>query len=229
MDFYKLLQSAEELLFEVLMWVLLLPRTLWVVLTRPSSLPSYIYKELREKDGQRFDDAISPPLTLFICVALGSLAEPQQAGDEELLNALGRWIVNNYSNNLIASAVVYALPPIAVTAATMLAKGVQLRRDNYREAFYVQAYLICPVVIAIAIATRFSGEMQFPLLRYGAEALTAAILTWYAVNNIRTIRSLLACGWVKAGLLFIGALVVALVLLIVLVLSLTNHSLMTSS
>lgn len=229
MDFYKLLQSAEELLFEVMMWVLLLPRTLWVVLTRPASLPAYIHKELREKDAQRFDDMISPPLSLFICVALGSLVEPQGGGDDRMLNALGKWIESSYSNDLVASSVIYAMLPLAITAACMWAKGVPLRRENYREAFYVQAYLICPVAIAIAIATRFSGQMQFPVLHYAASALAAAVLVCYAVNNIRFIRSFLPCGWLKASIMFVGALLAAVLLLVLLILSITNHSLLASS
>ena len=41
MDFFKLLRSLDELLFEILTWIIYYPRTLWMVVRRPLRMIDY--------------------------------------------------------------------------------------------------------------------------------------------------------------------------------------------
>lgn len=222
MDFYKLLQSAEEFLFEVMMWVLLFPRTLWVVLTRPSMMPAYIHHELRQKDNLRFDDMISPPLALFIAVALGGVFDSKKSDDLRFLNALGKWLEGSFTNNLLMSAVIFALPPLAITWAVMQSRGEPLQRDVYRAPFYVQAYYASPLaVLAPAFAYLMNLWPSSPV-SWLFGLLLATIIGWYLVTNVRYVRATLECGWIKASLMLLGALLLALALLLVCLLAVMN-------
>ena len=48
MDFLKLIRSFEDLLFEVLTWLIFYPRTLWLTLRRPLTMAAYVEHEERE-------------------------------------------------------------------------------------------------------------------------------------------------------------------------------------
>jgi hypothetical protein len=41
LDFLKLLRSVEDLLFEVLTWIIYYPRTLWMVMRHPLQMIDY--------------------------------------------------------------------------------------------------------------------------------------------------------------------------------------------
>ena len=53
MDFLKILRSAEEALYEVMMWLLLYPRTIWLILRHPGQLHAKVSEELTQADDLR--------------------------------------------------------------------------------------------------------------------------------------------------------------------------------
>lgn len=222
MDFYKLLQSAEEFLFEIMMWVLLFPRTLRVIFTRPGTLPAYIHQELREKDHLRFDDLISPPICLFIAVALGGVFD--SSGDESMkvLNTLGQWLTGNYYNNVMASAVVFAIPPLFITKGVMAARREPLQRDSYREPFYFQAFLACPLALLVPAFIYMANITGWPPMVWTFNLLLTVLLFWYLAVNLRYIHAAIPCGWFRAALILGIALLKALGLLILFLLALSN-------
>jgi hypothetical protein len=66
--------AIERALFEVATWVILIPKTLYLVLSHPGKVPEYVKGELRPRDdgSARFQGIVSP-LLLFLLVALGPL------------------------------------------------------------------------------------------------------------------------------------------------------------
>ena len=62
MDFIKLIQSLQELVFEMVVWVLLLPKTFFRALLRPDLMVKYVNSELQKEPEKQFDDYISPVL-----------------------------------------------------------------------------------------------------------------------------------------------------------------------
>ena len=70
-DFFA---ALERVLFELVTWVVLVPKTLYLVLSHPSRVPEYVKGELDLKDEKRaqFEGSVSP-VFLFLLVAIGPL------------------------------------------------------------------------------------------------------------------------------------------------------------
>ena len=62
MDILKLMESIEELLYRIALWIVLLPRTIWFILSRPNQVFPYVAAELEKEPGKRFEEFMSPVL-----------------------------------------------------------------------------------------------------------------------------------------------------------------------
>lgn len=60
------LEGFEKLAYDVLLWLILVPKTLYKVVTNPSWVPDYVAKELADNEKARFDDFISPVILLLL-------------------------------------------------------------------------------------------------------------------------------------------------------------------
>lgn len=60
------LDGFEKLAYDILVWLILVPKTLAKVISNPSWIPGYVTKELAEKDAARFDDYLSPVILMLL-------------------------------------------------------------------------------------------------------------------------------------------------------------------
>jgi len=78
MTIFKVLQEIEKLIYKVLMWVILLPKTIVKIVVQPKWASKYVHDELHgsgeadESKGE-FDEYISPVILLLIVALLPSL------------------------------------------------------------------------------------------------------------------------------------------------------------
>lgn len=70
MDFTNLLRSAEQLLYEVVSWLVFYPLTLWRCIIRPIPMIAYAEQELTRPPEDRFAEALSPPIFLFLTLII---------------------------------------------------------------------------------------------------------------------------------------------------------------
>jgi hypothetical protein len=62
----KFLKSLEELLSELVSWLVFYPITMWRSLVRPLDMMRYADKELTDAVEDQYDDTLSPPMFLLI-------------------------------------------------------------------------------------------------------------------------------------------------------------------
>jgi len=62
MDFARLLQSVEDAVYEIMVWITLLPKTFFRALIRPDITVQYVSDEWKKKPDERFDEYLSPVL-----------------------------------------------------------------------------------------------------------------------------------------------------------------------
>jgi hypothetical protein len=65
-NFANLIDSLEKLAFEVLMWIIFIPKTLTKVFINPSWVSTYVKDELKKERGNRFQAYISPVFLLVV-------------------------------------------------------------------------------------------------------------------------------------------------------------------
>ena len=64
-DLIDFLDSIEKLAYKILLWIILIPKTLWRIITDPAWVPAYIKGQLADEESP-FDEHISPVFLLLI-------------------------------------------------------------------------------------------------------------------------------------------------------------------
>ncbi len=81
MDFMKLLKSLDDLLYEVVGWILFYPATSIRSVLNPIEMLRYSDRELEQVEEEQHTDKFRPPifllLTLLIAYLLGKVIQPQ--------------------------------------------------------------------------------------------------------------------------------------------------------
>lgn len=153
MNFGQLFQSAEDAVYEVMVWILLLPKTLIGAMVRPRQMVEYVAKEWEKKPEERFDDYLSPvllwlivlvvPLTLFAVV--GGLENAKVA--EQLPQ------ITLYS----------MIVPFTYIAWVEMANKEPVRRSTLKRAFYKHCYMLTPGLL-IAVIFSLLALFLLPLI-----------------------------------------------------------------
>jgi len=66
-DLTKIIEGIEALAYALLMWILLIPKTLAKIVFHPAWAPGYVSEQLKEDARSRFDDYLSPILLILLC------------------------------------------------------------------------------------------------------------------------------------------------------------------
>ena len=61
-----IIEGFERFAYEILIWVLLIPKTVITIILNPTWVPDYISRELNDKTDDRFDSYLSPVILILI-------------------------------------------------------------------------------------------------------------------------------------------------------------------
>lgn len=215
MDFMKLLKSLEELLYELVTWLLFYPLTMWRSVVRPLSMMRYADTELADRLEDQYDDTLSPPLFLLITLLLSqgvSSAFPSAYDTAAAAKELG-----SGSNLLIARGVVFGIFPLCMSVTALRQRSARITRNSLRPPFFSQCYVAAPFAFVVGLGFDFMFMPHAQGMMIGAMTLTIAI-AWYAQTQIRWFIRDMHMGAVRATgafiLAFVTASVVALMLAI---------------
>ena len=212
MDASNLLRSAEELLFDLAMLIVLYPRTLWQGIRHPAALARRIDVELTQEGGKRFDDMVSPPLCLLLSVALGGMLVPGDDSGADVANAFGMWITTSIYNQLMFSALLFSTVPLMFGWLLLRAQGRPFDRGNVRHPFYLQACLVSPMALALPLLVDVLVGDAEPWTRQAAGWLALAVVGTYLLHSTRAAMRELPCGALRGFWLALRALSIALLL-----------------
>lgn len=177
MDFMRLLQSVEELLYEFVTWLLFYPLTLIRCLRSPLQMMAYAESELKDDDKGQYDDALSPPIFLLITLFLMQMLGPAVLAGraEEPIGPLA-----DVRNLLAFRAVAFSVFPLLFAVQKLRRGGARLTRKTLKPAFYSQCYVTVPFVLLFNIGTivaQFGGAIPVT----GGIILMAVGLVWFVV------------------------------------------------
>ena len=171
----RLLKSVEELLYELVTWILFYPLTLWRCIRRPVPMMVYAGTELGDSDAERYDDALSPPifllLTLFIAHIIGL-----QFGVQSM--AVLPDIFADERNLLFFRAIAFSLFPLLLALRDVRRRGARLTRKTLQPAFYSQCYAAAPFILTINLAL-IVGQHGNPAAVLAGIAILVLGLVWY--------------------------------------------------
>lgn len=180
MDLMNLLKSIEELLFELVSWLLFYPLTFWKCVRRPIQMMAYAEAELRSETQTRYAAAISPPIFLFLTLIIAHLIELRFGlPTRELTGAMA-----DQRNLLLFRAVLFSLFPLMMAVQRIRFLNQSLTRETLRPAFYSQCYVAAPFALCFDLAmvsVRYETSSAWML----AGVMLGIGLIWYVCVEMR--------------------------------------------
>jgi hypothetical protein len=179
MNAMKILQSVEELLYEVMSWLLFYPRTLMMTLRHPLKTMHYSDAEQRDKPEKQYLETLSPPLFLVLSILLAhGLEMIFGVGVTDEPNPVSRFITANEQNLLAFRALMFSLHPLVFAWAFLKLSGHKIDRDSLRAPFFAQCYLSGATSILVSVGTLGVNDPAIWSTIAGI-VVVALITVWY--------------------------------------------------
>lgn len=211
MDFMKLLKSLEELLYEVVSWLVFYPLTLWRSLANPLHMMRYADEELADSPQDQYEDTLSPPLFLLLTLLLAqaiSHAIPSLYDDSTLPP-----ILSSTANLLIARGVIFSVLPLVMAVTLVRYKKIRLTRETLRPPFYSQCYVAALFVLIAGIGLDLMLIPHQAGLATGA-ALFAVAIAWYGQAQVRWFKRDLHITTAAGVGLFLSRFLIAVIVIL---------------
>lgn len=209
MNVLTILRSVEELLYEVMSWLLFYPRTLWMTLTRPLGTMRYSDGEQRDKPDKQYLETLSPPLFLVLSLLLAhglELALGLGVGTSHSL--LGQDIIRNDQTLLAFRALLFSLHALAFAWLSLKLEKKRIDRETLRPPFFAQCYLSGATTMLVSLGNvgiRYPNDTSTLL----GLAVIAVTTVWYLFVQRRWLMRLdRMTGW-RASLWAVGTFTVS--------------------
>lgn len=216
MNFMQWLNSLDELLYEIMSWLVFFPVTLWRAVTRPLTMMNYADLELRDKPEEQFTDTLSPPLFLVIALIVSHGVELGLGGGVNPIvtsNVGLATLVTDNSTLLLLRLVTFAVFPLMLAVRLLSARKVALNRNRLRAPFYAQCYAAGPFALFLGLGVSLAHAHQGWASTVGPILIVISLVAYVAVQAAWFARHL-GCGLLRGlmsgliGLLAGGVLVI---------------------
>lgn len=199
MNFFNLLQSLDELLYEVMSWLVFYPMTLWRTLVRPLQMMDYSDIEQGDAEDQQYTDTLSPPLFLLLSLILVHAAELALVGNDAVVaSKVGlSALVSTNTDLIMLRIVLYSLFPVLMATRLVRARRLRVDRDTLRAPFYSQCYVAALLAIMLGSAViLIKLAQEWALIAGGALAIFGFL--WFGFLQTAWFNQHLKCGRLRA-------------------------------
>ena len=201
MHFMQLLKSLDELLYEVMSWLVFFPLTLWRTLTQPITMMEYADSELHDPEEQQYEDALSPPLFLLLAILITqAISMSVDSGTNTFVadQAGLASLIQDDTSFLLLRLAVFSLIPMAFTVSQVGGRKRRMTRKGRQAPFYAQCYPVAALALTLGVCTSILSSNPGEGPRLAAQLLIVVALLLFLALEIRWLRRRLHCGWLKA-------------------------------
>lgn len=185
MNAMKILQSVEELLYEVMSWLLFYPRTLWMTLIHPLRTMKYSDAEQRDKPEKQYLETLSPPLFLVLSILLAHGIELAFGFRiEQDRTEISRLVTTNDQNLLVFRALMFSLHPLLFAWVFLKLSRRKVDRDSLRPPFFAQCYLSGATSILVSVAALGVRDPREWTTLLGAAVVLAATVWYVSIQRL---------------------------------------------
>lgn len=189
MNFVQWLNSLDELLYELMSWLVFFPVTLWKIMRHPLATMQYAEDQLLLEPDLQYRGTVSPPIMLILTIVLMQGIGLAVDGSNPIVASHRglAGLVNDNTSLLLLRLVLFGTFALMLATRKVNRSSVDLDRDTLKPPFYAQCYAISP------FALLFSGGLSaimhhHPRLQIcGLGAVIAGFL-FYGVVQVRWFR-----------------------------------------
>lgn len=202
MDFLNATRAIEQFAYELMLWVLFYPLTLFKVIINPARMMDYVAAESVKDEKDAFANAMRPALFLLVSLAIGALLLPFTEQEVASLSTsrTGKAITESLMALLLFRMVIFTFFPIAGAVIYDLFTPGNVSRDTLKLPFAQQCYIMAPFALFTSPSLVLAGRGDV----WAFAALGAAIL-WLLFAEITFFRRCAKFGW--PGAIFAAVMV----------------------
>ncbi|MBJ7445671.1 MAG: hypothetical protein JHD32_15465 [Sphingobium sp.] len=207
MDFMKWINSLDELLYEVMSWLLFFPLTLWRSIVHPFAMMDYADDQLALPDNEQYGAALSPPLFLAIALLIAHAVAMALGEVDTIVNDRHglAGLVNDDASALVLRLVVFASFSLFTATRMVRRRGLPIDRNALRAPFYAQCYPTGVFALGIGIGISLA-RTTMPTTYMAGIGLVVASIVYYVIVETRWFAMKLETGYISA----IGAVAITL-------------------
>lgn len=182
MNLFSVLKSLDELLYEVMSWLVFFPITLWRIIRHPLDMMNYSDVEQQDAESDQYTDTLSPPLFLLLALIISHALEIALVGENGLITSKHGLasLISNDTNLIALRIVLFSLFPLAMSARLVRGLRLRLDRDTLKAPFYSQCYAAALFALGTGLATLLISQHERNILLAGL-ALQIVVLAWYGI------------------------------------------------
>jgi len=191
MDFFKLIEQLDEILYRVASWLLFYPITLWRMVWSPIKTMQSVEGELKEAEPKQFEDTVPPPLFLLLTIIVIHAIELGAAGESDLVTnnrGLGT-LISSDTSLIIFRIMMYSILPLAAALRLNRAKRLPVDSETLKAPFFAQCYaaglfvlLSDGVALVVERHLSFDDPGYYAVLGASLLWLLAVEARWFAVQ-----------------------------------------------
>jgi hypothetical protein len=220
MDFLRIIKSIEELLYELITWLVFYPRTMWRIVRDPVAMARYSDEQQQMPPESQYADALSPPLLLMLTVLIAHGIEVGLGDRQQGTSDFAKYVASSEQNMLIMRSVLASTYALMGATTLMRRRGIPTSRAHLRTPFFSQCYVTAPFQFVFSIGATL-GRVGSDSLKMVGLGLALVSLAWYLATQAAWFSKRLPVGqgkaWLLAAWVFLqAATYVALVNLVVL-------------
>jgi len=196
----KWINSLDELLYEVVSWLLFFPITLGRTIIAPLEMMDYADRQLVLPEAEQYDAAVSPPLFLALALLLAhsvaiALGEPDQlVADRNGLAAL----IKDDTSALAFRLMVFGSFPLLAAVRSLRRQGRPLGRASLRPRFYAQCYPVGVFALGLSLGVSLTSA-HVPGVATAGKVLIVLSLVYYSVLETRWLAAQGPGGYLRAA------------------------------
>ncbi len=204
----KWLNSLDELLYEVMSWLLFFPLTLWRAIFRPFEIMGEVEREAALPDDRQYAASLSPPLFLALGLLVAhTVATALGQTDHLIANDHGlAGLVSDNGTALVVRVIIFAAFPLFLGARLVRQRKIKLDRGSLRQPFYAQCYPAAIFALGIGVGNSLGLDSHPWVQVTGHWLVGASVFNFWIVESrwfarVLDISYLRAAGHVLLGLL----------------------------
>lgn len=214
MDLSSIISAAESLLYQLAVWLILLPKTLCKVVAAPTWIPGYVEAELAKPDEDRFDDYVAPLLFFVLITIVPNLIanaywpEVRYSDFATPRDAIEKAQTLSAEHRLLLYSLIWIALPLSFAFVHLRAQKRQLSGSELKPLLYGHCLRVAP--LGPLFAVRFIIEKT--LSPAGSQLIilnSATILlafAWILYSDVRISTQVLKIAPGRAVLLALTSL-----------------------
>jgi hypothetical protein len=148
-NFLNIIRSVEQFVYEIALWIVLIPKTIYKILVHPGTIKEYVESELAKEEKKQFEDQMSPILFWLMLVVIPSYTSIRYLFKDIPTNEITELITKKPENYLfyITSTLLSSILTLALLVQIVAKR--KFNKESFKSSFYIQCYLQAPFVFGI--------------------------------------------------------------------------------